>query len=72
MTEYEKDSSIRVNITLRGEPAQWLLEWKRRGLVKSNRDAVVQAFRAMHDGIIKKDLDEARLKTLTRADYEGG
>ena len=65
------DPSVRVNITLHGEPAQWLLQWKRRGLVKSNRDAVVQAFRAMHEGIIRKDLDEARLKTLNKTALEG-
>lgn len=71
MTEYEEDKGIRVNITLHGEPAQWLLTWKQRGLVKSNRDAVVQAFRAMHERLVQKDLDEARLKALSRADSGG-
>lgn len=33
--------SVRINISLRGEPAQWLLDWKRRGLVRSNHECCV-------------------------------
>lgn len=56
--------TIRVNFFLTGEPARWLLDWKRRGLVKSNRDAVVQAFRVMHEKILQQDMEEVRLRTL--------
>mgnify|MGYP006910668156 CR=1 FL=1 len=56
--------SVRVNITLTGDAARWLREWRRRGLVTSCRDAVVQAFHVMHDKIVEQDLKEARLKTL--------
>ena len=60
----ESEESIRINITLIGEPAKWLKEWKRRGLVNSNRDAVVQSFRLFYDNIRKSDLEEAQLKHL--------
>jgi len=60
----EDGKSVRINITLHGEPARWLQQWKRRGLVKSNQDAVIQAFRLMHERIIQHDLEEARLRTI--------
>ena len=66
------DPSIWVDNTLHGEPARWLLEWKRRDLVKNNRDAaVVHSFRIMHERIVSEDLKEAKLKTLGRSAYGG-
>lgn len=56
--------SIRINLTLRGEPAKWLKEWKRRGLVKSNSDAVVQSFILYNEKQQKIDLERARLDRL--------
>ena len=54
----DHEETVRINITLKGEPAKWLKIWKRRGLVNSNREAVSQAFRAYYDLIRKSDLEE--------------
>ncbi|RLG86621.1 MAG: hypothetical protein DRO18_04160 [Thermoprotei archaeon] len=45
----EEIPRFRINTVIVGEPAQWLLEWKRRGPVTSNADAVIQALRALHE-----------------------
>ena len=58
----DQEESIRLNLTLKGEPAKWLKTWKRRGLVNSNRDAVVQSFRLYYDLIRKSDLEEAQIR----------
>ena len=56
----QKDKA-RINTVLSGEPALWLMEWKRRGLILSNSDAVVQAFRALQEKIIEQDLKSIQL-----------
>jgi hypothetical protein len=56
------EETIRINITLKGEPAKWLKTWKRRGLVNSNQDAIVQSFRLYYDLIRKSDLEEAKIR----------
>ena len=60
----ESQETVRINCTLKGEPAKWLKTWKRRGLVNSNRDAVVQSFRLYYDIIRKSDLEETQLEKL--------
>lgn len=60
--KYDSLETIRINITLKGEPAKWLRTWKRRGFVNSNRDAVTQAFRLYYDMIRKSDLEEAQIR----------
>jgi len=60
----EKEPSIRINCVIRGDPARWLYSWKRRGLVKSNSDAVRQSFRVFHEKIVEQDLQEERLERL--------
>jgi len=52
---------IRVNMTMEGEQAEWLEEWKRRGLVTSYTDTVIQALRLFNDKIIEQDLRNAQL-----------
>lgn len=54
--------SIRLNLKLNGVPAKWLLEWKRLGLVNSNRDAVVQAFRVLCTQLLELQIRETRLE----------
>ncbi len=54
----------RLNLVLKGEPAKWLQSWIDRGLAISTTDAVLLAFRALHDKILEEDLKEAQLKTL--------
>jgi len=65
----ERRPSIRINTEVKGEPAAWLLDWKRRGLVLSNTDAIVQAFRVLHEKIVESDLKTNRLED--RGAWEG-
>lgn len=58
--------SVRLNLTLRGLPAEWLLDWKRRGIVRSNVDAVIQSFRAFQETVAELDLKAARVRALER------
>lgn len=60
--------SIRINIEISGEPAEWLLAWKARGLVTSNKDAVLRAFRVLQEKIIEQDLRVARLGMFERGE----
>jgi hypothetical protein len=59
---------VRVNCTLKGKPAEILLELKKKGLVASVREAVVQGLLTLHTQIVERDLQEARLKTLNEAE----
>ena len=59
----------RTNTVISGEPAQWLLDWKRRCLARSNRDAIIQAFRAFQEKIVEQGLKVARLRRISEA-YE--
>ena len=38
-------------MTIEGEPAAWLNEWKKMGLITSYTDAVIQALRALHEKV---------------------
>ena len=55
---------VRINTLIRGDPAEWLLEWKRRGLVSNYTDAVIQALRAFHEKINEQDLKMTQLRSL--------
>jgi hypothetical protein len=59
---------IRINMVVEGEPAKWLSEWKRRGLMTSYTDAVIQALRALHDKVSEQDLKSAQLKNMKRTE----
>ena len=58
-------NETRINLILRAEPAQWLAEWKKRDLVSSCRDAIIQSFKAFQEKLVDRDLKAAQLKTLT-------
>lgn len=60
----DQSATARVNITLRGEPAQILLELKRRGVVRSNTAAVVQGLFLLWDKITERDLARARVNAI--------
>jgi hypothetical protein len=47
-----------------GEPASWLKTWKRRGIVTSYTDAVIQSLRTFNQLIVEQDLEKARLRNL--------
>ena len=61
-----KGLSIRVNTIIAGEPAKWLNEWKRRGLITSYTDAVIQALRALNEKVTEQDLKSAQLGNIRR------
>lgn len=66
MKKASNEKRIRINMTLEGEPALWLNEWKRRGLVTSYTDAVVQALRALNEKVTEQDLKSAQLGNIKR------
>jgi hypothetical protein len=47
-----------------GEPAEWLDEWKRRGLVTSYTDAVIQALRLFNERVVEQDLKITQLNDM--------
>ena len=51
-------------MVVEGEPAEWLNEWKKRGLVTSYTDAVVQALRAFNEKITEQDIKQSQLLTI--------
>ena len=51
-----------------GEPAAWLNEWKRRGLVTSYTDAIIQALRVFNEKITEQDLKSAQLRNIKQMD----
>jgi len=55
------EKGIRINMKVEGEPAKWLEEWKRRGLVTSYTDAVIQALRELHERINDQDIKYSRV-----------
>ena len=61
---------VRVNTIIMGEPARWLKEWKRRGLVTSYTDAIIQALRAMHERVTEQDLKIIQLRNMRGEEEE--
>jgi hypothetical protein len=60
------DLKIRINTVVMGEPAIWLNEWKRRGLVTSYTDAIIQALRVFNERLTEQDLKSAQLGNMQR------
>ena len=46
---------VRINCKIGGLPALWLLSWKDKGLVRSNTDAIRQAFRCFEEELRAKN-----------------
>jgi hypothetical protein len=51
-------------LKLKGEPVQWLTEWKNRGIVSSYADAVLQGLGVLREKIVEQDLKAARLQDM--------
>jgi hypothetical protein len=66
----KKKARVRINMTVEGEPAAWLNEWKRRGLVTSYTDAVIQALRTLNEKVTEQDLKSAQLGNMRRTEEE--
>jgi len=49
---------------LEGEPAEFLEELKRRGLITSYTDGVIQALRLYSEKIVEQDLKLIQLKNM--------
>jgi hypothetical protein len=62
------ENSVRINCSVTGEAAEALRDLKRRGICKSNREAIVQALLALHERILERDLRYAQLRTLREAE----
>jgi len=59
-----KECRVRINTVITGEPAKWLTEWKRRGLITSYTDGVIQALKAYNEKITEQDLKLIQLKNF--------
>jgi len=66
----KEKARIRINMIVEGEPAKWLIDWRRRGLVTSYTDGVIQAIRALNDKVTEQDLKSAQLGNIKRTDEE--
>jgi hypothetical protein len=65
-------SSVRINVTLRGKPAELLLRWKSDGVVTSFRDAIVQAIFSLDDRLLERELKRMRIETFRQDDDPSG
>ena len=62
----EETEIVWVKCELEGKPARIVRELKRRGMVKSVREAVVQGLLTYWDQVMVRDLREARAQTSSR------
>jgi hypothetical protein len=61
---------VNIKCTIVGEPAEIFLELKRRGIIRSSRDAFTQGLMCLHDRVLHRDLKVAQLKTSKRLSEE--
>ena len=69
MTPYGAEDDTRelhVKCTLDGEPARILRELKRRGIVSTMKDAVMQGLIALNEDVTERDLREAQARMSLR------
>jgi hypothetical protein len=59
------ESRIRINTLIVGEPAQWLGEWKQRGIITSYSDGIIQALKLYNEKQVEQDLKKAQITTLS-------
>jgi len=67
-SSFSIEERLRINTVIRGEPAKILLELKRRGIVTSNTDAIIQALRALYEKVVEQDLKRVQLEALKNAE----
>jgi len=53
-----------LTVTVKGEPAAWLNEWKCCGLTTSYTDIVIQALCLMNEKVTEQDLKSAQLSSM--------
>jgi len=64
------EDMVSVKCEVFGEPARIFWELKRRGIVRSARDAFVQGIMCLHEKVIARDLQLAQLKASKRLEEE--
>jgi hypothetical protein len=57
-------TQMRFNLTIYDEPASLVLEWRRRGIVCSARDVLLQSLRALHKQILETDMASIQLDRI--------
>ena len=65
-SENESETRVRINTIIIGEPAQWLGEWKQRGLITSYTDGIIQALKLYNEKQAEQDLKKAQIANLTQ------
>ena len=65
-----KEARVNIKCAVIGEPARIFFELKRRGIVRSARDAFVQGIISLHEKVVARDLQLAQLKASQRLEDE--
>jgi len=55
-TQGKESLKVRINCTIRGEPAAVLLELKKRGIFSSTREAIVRGLEVFYQQQLERDL----------------
>lgn len=63
-------TKVQIRCEIKGEPAEFFLELKRRGIVASSRDAVVQGILCLKEKVLQRDLQMAQLAASRRLSEE--
>jgi hypothetical protein len=66
----DKEEKVNIKCAVTGEPARIFHELKRRGIVRSARDAFVQGIISLHEKVVARDLQLAQLKASQRLEEE--
>jgi len=69
-SEESKEAKVNIKCAVIGEPARIFFELKRRGIVRSARDAFVQGIISLHEKVVARDLQLAQLKASQRLEEE--
>jgi hypothetical protein len=69
-SEESKEAKVNIKCAVTGEPARIFHELKRRGIVRSARDAFVQGIISLHEKVVARDLQLAQLKASQRLEEE--
>ncbi len=67
-SEQKEEVKVRINTVLKNEPAEVLLQLKRRGLARSNTDAISQALLVFYEKLLDRDLKVSQLRNLGRGE----
>jgi len=69
-TRNEESSNVHIRCQITGDPAKILTELKRRGLARSNVDAISQGLVCLWEKIVTRQLREAQLNASRRLEKE--